>query len=368
MSLQIAIPADGHSLAATLREITDEDGAGTRIELKPASPFSGDPEFDSSDLSAWTLTNSSNADTFDANTTRKGRLYIEGKGSGGTLGAIWANQTISGDFDVYCSCGWGQLKCDGAYNLQIGLRAQSTSRSDDYVTMRMVWAPFASVVDFDLLSMNNGTPTTIGSGTNWFDANQQTGGAPVWIRLKRSGNQFTGYYSHDGKTWTTVGGAGVARSDFSSDQYLGWGFNYHQNQNTEAITCDYLRTWPPYDTTSPTSTIVIDSGKAGTVWDMSTFDALENPYHEDGGLRATAGSGTLKYKYGAGESNPPTLNGSFLTETQMASESDPTGRYFKLQVQFNSANGYEQAAFCGATITATLAERIGVLVNGGLAV
>lgn len=363
----ILIPPYGHTLAGTLREIA-ANGIASRIELKPQSPFAGDPEFDSSDLSAWTRTNSANADTFDANTTRKGRLYIEGKGSSGGSGPIWAHQTISGDFDVYCACGWGQLKSDGVYNLQLGIRAESTSRSDDYVLLRVTWAPFAGVAQFDLLSVNDGASTSVGAGTNWFDANQQTAGGFVWIRLKRSGNQFTGYYSHDGKNWTTMGGAGVARADFSSDQKLGWGFSYHENQNTEAITCDFLRTWPPYVTTSPVSTVVLDSGAAGTVWTPSTFAALENPPLDPFGIQGTIGTGTLKYRLAASDTNPPTLSGSALTEAQVQALSALTGRYLHVEVTYISANGYELASFAGAKIQRTIQTppRVHPSMTGGM--
>ncbi len=36
-------------------------------------------------------------------------------------------------------------------------------------------------------------------------AGQVGGAAPAWVRLFRSGNQFTGYYSTDGRSWTQIG-------------------------------------------------------------------------------------------------------------------------------------------------------------------
>lgn len=367
MSLQIAIPADGHTLAATLREMTDAGGDGVEVQLKPASPFSGDPEFDSSDLSAWSQANTSNATTIDANTSLKNHLFFDLNGNNSdwynsTTSGPFVYQTISGNFDVYARVAYGEARNYHA----IRILAQSTSTSNDFVGIALARdsANTPSTPRFHLISSNNGT-NNVDASTYATDG--VLIGRHIYIRMKRTTNDFSCYYSVDGVSWTQLTSSPVTRSDFSSDANLGITANTSNTSNRCKASCDFIRTWPPYDTSSPVSSIVVDSGASGTVWDMSTFNALVNASREDGGYRATVRLGTLKYQYGAGESSPPSLNGSHLTEAQMQSEGDPTGRYFKLQVQYNSANGYELASFHGATITASLTSRIGVLVNGGLA-
>jgi hypothetical protein len=49
---------------------------------------------------------------------------------------------------------------------------------------------------------------TTGGGCNFTSAAGVT--APAWVMLSRAGNLFTGYYSHDGTTWTQVGTTTVA--------------------------------------------------------------------------------------------------------------------------------------------------------------
>ncbi len=58
------------------------------------------------------------------------------------------------------------------------------------------------------------TPAMNGSFFEWRDpagsASSSSGSFPAnypntWLRLKRSGNTFTGYASYDGQTWTQLG-------------------------------------------------------------------------------------------------------------------------------------------------------------------
>ena len=109
--------------------------------------------------------------------------------------------------------------------------------------------------------------------------------------------------------------------------------------------------------TSPTADFVFDSGVAGTVWDMSTILMLENLYGE---------AGNVKYKYGAGETTTPTLNGSFLTAANLALEVDPTGRYFRLNVQLNG-DGSQDAGWGGMQIGATTRRQVARALGRGLA-
>lgn len=70
----------------------------------------------------------------------------------------------------------------------------------------------------------------------------------------------------------------------------------------------------------------LDSGVDGSTWDMSTFDPFVNPNSE---------SGTVRFQFAFGDSaNPTNFNGSWLTESQMTLESDPSGRFLRIKTNF----------------------------------
>jgi len=50
--------------------------------------------------------------------------------------------------------------------------------------------------------------------------------APYWIRLVRSGSTFTGYYSTDGTTWTTISSASIT---MASSANIGLGVTSHSD-------------------------------------------------------------------------------------------------------------------------------------------
>ena len=56
-------------------------------------------------------------------------------------------------------------------------------------------------------------------GNGYLDSNSNVGTvtAPVWLKLVRSGVTVTGYYSTDGQTWTTVGGATIPGTQPAED-------------------------------------------------------------------------------------------------------------------------------------------------------
>ena len=71
----------------------------------------------------------------------------------------------------------------------------------------------------------------------------------------------------------------------------------------------------------------LDSKLDNSSWDMSTIEIFENPNSE---------AGTIKYQYAYGNSSSPSnWNGSWLTKAELKSESDPSGRYFKLKAQLD---------------------------------
>ncbi|HYE91770.1 MAG TPA: hypothetical protein VEA38_12150 [Terriglobales bacterium] len=126
---------------------------------------------------------------------------------------------------------------------------------------------------------------------------------------------------------------------------------------TAVISSVHLKDATLWPSSSPTADFAFDSGVAGTVWDMSTIKMLENLFGE---------AGNLKYKYGAGETTSPTLNGSFLTAANLALESDPTGRYLRINVQLNG-DGSQDAGWGGMEIAATTRRLVQPALGRGLA-
>jgi hypothetical protein len=369
-------PADGHTLDSGLREIVDASGVGVRVELAPQSPFSGDPEFDTdkdflTTPSPWTVANGSNADVIAANSTEKSQLTINGNATStawysSTASGPFVYQVISGDFDIWAKIRFGA----GVDYHRAGLFAQSTSDAQDWEASRLLTnasglGTNSCITSSEATTVNNSTTEVFAN----LPANSQAVGGGVLVRLRRTGNDFYKYLSFDGgANWTQIGSTRT-RADFSSGANVGIAVDWQNTSNTFQLGADFLRSWPPYLTTSPTSYLILDSGIDGTSWDMSTFIALENEFKEYS-PQSQIGFGTLKYKYGAGNSSPPSLNASWLTKAQMASESDVTGRYFKLAVQYISATGAEMPSFNGASIDAVVSGGGGMLralsLSGGL--
>ncbi len=353
-------PYKAWSLAATLRSISGTGGA-SRIELKPASPFSGDPEFDSSSLSAWTQANSANASTIDANTTQKGKLYIRCNAtntdwSGATQTAPFVNQTLSGDRDIY-----GQVQVgDGRDFHNVRLGAQSTSNANHWINFGFISISAGlGTRNPGLWKRNTVNSVSTDSAIDFATGSNLLGGL-VWLRIKRVTNDFSGYYSLDGGlNWTQISTT-QTRSDFSADAKYGLIVAPANTANACSGSCDFLRTWPPYDTGTPLASLVLDSGFAGTTWTMSTFQDVVNPLMEYAPY-SQIGFGTITYDYGASDSNPPSLTGSYYSTATMQGKSNPSGRYFKLSAKFTATNGYEMTSFCGATINGSVSlPRVGV--------
>ena len=335
------------TLAAGIRAI-NANGIASRLELKPQSTFAGDPEFDSTSLSDWTQANSANADTIDANTTRKSNLYINlnATNSQRPNNSPFVYQVKSGDFDVYTRVRQGDLL--SFHHAAISAQDTATATRFMYVYL---YHNGVNSIRADLFDSVNGDNTVAVATDTMF-----LGSGDVCLRLARVGNTFTGYYSLDGKTWTSI--ASRTNASFSSGANLGLSAQNYNTSNRMACAFDFIRTWPPYLTTSPVASGVIDSGFRGTVWTPSTFAALENPYSNDAGLQAQIGYGTLKYRMAAGETDPPTLSGSANTEAQIQALAAITGRYLNVEVTLISANGYELPVFAGAKLNRTLPRRV----------
>ena len=361
----ILVPAYGHTLAGTLREI-NANSIASRIELSPSSPWTNG-EFDSTDLSELTQQNAANADFINANTTRKGHLVINNNASdtrhihglAGYPGAPFVYKAKTGDFDVYTRISHGDFR--GSHHP--GIACQDAAETTTKIVEFYIFDNGFNDHRGDLFDYIGGD-----SFANAMAANREVFGGFVWIRLKRVTDTFTGYYSVDGGvTWIEPVAAKTLSGISATNQKLGLYSGSYNTANTLQASFDFFRNWPPYVTTSPVSTLVLDSGAAGTVWTPSTFAALENAPLDPFGIQDTIGYGTLKYRIAASETNPPTLSGATLTEASVQALAAITGRYLKIEVTFISANGYELASFAGAKIQRTIQRPAGRALGRGLA-
>lgn len=92
-----------------------------------------------------------------------------------------------------------------------------------------------------------------------------------------------------------------------------------------------------YDTGGPSSEWTHDFGQSCTLASVATREDCE-------------GAATIRYQYGFGASDPPALNGTWLTEAQLATAlNGATGQYLRISVQFNS-NGADRATFRGLAV------------------
>jgi Tfp pilus tip-associated adhesin PilY1/regulation of enolase protein 1 (concanavalin A-like superfamily) len=142
-------------------------------------------------------------------------LTIDNAGPAGTCGylTVWANgstmsgrsdgfryvyQSVSGDFDVKLLVVTPPAETGQTYaKAGLEIRATTDRRSQHVMAM----ATNGAGLQFAYRSTYNGTTSMVGSYVPF--------SYPVWVRIKRSGNTFTFYYSSDGSTWTTQGSQSV---------------------------------------------------------------------------------------------------------------------------------------------------------------
>jgi hypothetical protein len=349
-TLPYFLDPSGHALASVLRQVLNADGRVVRVETKPQSPFAGDPEFDTDlDLLAapgvWTVENGANADAITSNSTLKGRLYVNLNATntlyaGATRTGVGVRQVLAGNFSVYQRVEVGDLRDFH----QVGWIAQSTSDSRDWVRLVLVASlsssSFAAACAVDT-TVDNVTTTNALTNT---PSNERVLGGATYLRLDRSGNNFSAYVCFDGKTWTQIGTT-VTRADFSADASVGLTTTTQNTANAETVASDFFRTWPPYATTSPVSARVYDGQVAGAQWGLAAFAPVAGDYDP---LQAQIGVGSLKYRLAASDTNPPVPAGFWLTEAGVQALGTLPGRHLALEVQYISPNGYELPRFLGA--------------------
>ena len=122
-----------------------------------------------------------------------------------------------------------QLTGDGSITVRVDSAQTLTNWTKSGVMMRQTLDPLAlqvhmisaarqSLVEWMYRSATNSTTTT------QFNTAAGTNPLPVWLRITRAGNVFTGECSADGKTWTEIASGGTSSSttlNMSATIYIG---------------------------------------------------------------------------------------------------------------------------------------------------
>jgi regulation of enolase protein 1 (concanavalin A-like superfamily) len=154
--------------------------------------------FDGPDLDAkWTSTMIGDASVHNMTIDEdEGTLSIEANGTNlwnrPDQGSTLLYQTVTGDFVATLQVVQG-LEGSGQQWAKIGLMARASAAADSRWVMAM--------------KTNNGLQFGFrsGSGGERF-ASDVAAGAPVWVRLVRSGDTFSAFYSSDGASWSRTSG------------------------------------------------------------------------------------------------------------------------------------------------------------------
>ncbi|HVU28690.1 MAG TPA: lamin tail domain-containing protein [Verrucomicrobiae bacterium] len=147
-------------------------------------------------------------------------LAASGSDTGGTSDqGGFSYQLVSGDFDV-------------------ATRVSGLDLSDIFA--KAGWMARESLATNSRYAASLTTPTMNGSFFSWRNpagsAANTAGNFPpnypnTWLRLKRSGNTFSGFAGYDGQTWTQLGSATIA---MSNQVYLGFSVSSHGTNVTTA--------------------------------------------------------------------------------------------------------------------------------------
>ena len=116
---------------------------------------------------------------------------------------------------------------------------------------------------------------TPGNGVTWQYRSSAGGGsvnpattvssAPYWVKLVRSGNTFTGYFSPNGATWTQLGSTTIS---MSSTAYVGLAVTAHNNSSLCAATFDNVTApgWPLLPGTPGSLTATAGDAQVALSW------------------------------------------------------------------------------------------------------
>jgi endo-1,4-beta-xylanase len=93
--------------------------------------------------------------------------------------------------------------------------------------------------------------------------------APCWVKLVRTGNTFTGYYSLDGVTWTQQG---TATTTMASTVYIGLAVSSYNNSSLCTATFDYMTApnWPTSVAPAGLAATAASATQINLVWNTCT--------------------------------------------------------------------------------------------------
>src|SRR5688500_8503229 len=208
----------------------------------------------------------------------------------------FVQQTVSGDFDVRIRV--ASLGLSDAF-AKAGLVARETLAASSRFAGALA-TPSISGMTFESRATSNG----IAAATGTFPVNYPN----TWLRLKRTGNVFTGYGSYDGQLWSQLGSATLT---ISNDLYLGAAVSSHfTNTTTTGAECrDYgdasgatagnpaAEVEPPGPSSRKTGLVITEINyKPAPRSDSNVLDFVEiynsNPFFEDiSGYRLTGDIG-----------------------------------------------------------------------------
>jgi hypothetical protein len=206
-----------------------------------------------------------------------------GRDIGGTNDQFqFSYQTRNGDFDVKVRL--DSLSLADAWS-EAGLLAREDLNAGSRFASVMA-TPSISGSYFQSRGAINGAATLAGS----FPVNFPN----TWLRLRRAGNQFTGYAGFDGENWTQLGSAtiampatvslGFAASSHNTNQTTTAGFRDFANVTTAGVNSGPLRAEPLGQSSRRTSLVIseimfnpLDRADGRNVEFVELFNALGEP-------------------------------------------------------------------------------------------
>jgi fibronectin type 3 domain-containing protein len=194
--------------------------AGTQYFYRVRATNSGGDSSPSSEDSATptapvqdTMTSSNIGDATGGSTTvvTAGKDYdITGSGSNifyNVDGTRFVYTQLTGDFDVQVRI--ASVTTNDSDPL-VGLMARASLSDNSINAITRTYGSSPNVYKFGYRTTTGGSTSSIGAGSNSYPNS--------WVRLVRSGDTFTGYYSSNGTSWTNIGSVSL---NVGSTMYVG---------------------------------------------------------------------------------------------------------------------------------------------------
>lgn len=163
----------------------------------------------------------------------------------GNASAAGGVYTLRGALDIWGTndgfhFAWQPLKGDGAIVARV-VAVELSGHSKGGVAMREsldAGSRHATMID----TPTDGTQFLVRAETGAITTSKKTGlnkgTMPYWVQLVRAGDQFTGYESADGQTWTQSGSATLKLPE---TVFVGLVASSHQKDNLGGSTLDHVK-------------------------------------------------------------------------------------------------------------------------------